>query len=139
MSFYYSKEIIVQQNVSISLRRIHWQKLLSWMARYISQRSSDNPLDELVKCVLLQVFIKINSHLQKLALKGKPMNSKSNLKLTPAEKSALQFIINDEWEEIAQQTGSEAEQFFIAYLQPVLDKLHEIEINQGNSTALTLL
>jgi hypothetical protein len=135
MSDYSSNTILVQHKVPLRLQRLHWMRLKLWLSDYLRNGQATNSLEKLVKCALIQIFIKVSKQVQKLGLHAKEMKSYSIVSFTPLEKYCLEYLFSIEYEAIG---NYDQETFYTAYLQPILDQLHAFEINQNNSTDLVL-
>lgn len=135
MMDYSSNTILVQHKVPLRLERLHWIRLKLWINDYLRNGQATNSLEKLVKCALIQIFIKVSKQVQKLSLQAKEMKSYSILSFTPLEKHCFEYLFSVEYEAIK---NYDQEIFYNAYLQPILDQLHAFEINQSNRTDLTL-
>lgn len=123
---FYTQTILAAQNMPLQLSRRHWERILHWLGDYIHKTVVEDVLDQLLRAVLMQIFIKLSKHVQKLQQKSKPMESLSTLQFTPCENYGLQYTLAYESEGIEL---AEERHFFTAYLQPILNHLHQFEIN----------
>jgi len=127
MSDYQLYTSLEQQKVSLQLQRSHWQHLQEWLAKYLKLGKVEDSLDELVKCALTQIYIKVSKQLETLSKKGKSMQSVSTIHFTPLEKYCFRYVFSIELEILEKEQEDTA--FFMGYLQPILDRLQAHEIN----------
>jgi hypothetical protein len=135
MEDYSSNIVFVQKMVPLRLQRSHWIKLKLWISDYLRNGQATNSLEKLVKCALIQIFIKVSKQVQKLGDRGKAIDTYSIISFTPLEKYCFEYIFSIEYEGLQDNNDRI---FFEGYLQPILDRLHAFEINQKSSTEIDL-
>ncbi|WMX12417.1 hypothetical protein [Aureispira sp. CCB-E] len=135
MSDYKLYTSLEQQRIPLQLQRSHWKQLHGWLTNYLRNGTANSSLEQLIKCALTQIYIKVSKQLETLAKKGKAMQSFSTLHFTPLEKYCFRYVFSVELEILEEE--QEDTTFFIGYLQPILDRLQEQEIN--SKTGLSLL
>lgn len=135
-------ETLIIQTTPLQLQRSGWEQLQKFVIREIEEYSSapipGDLIVDLLDSALKQLFVKISKHVLKLKYKGKPMDSRSTVNLSPVEKKCLKFIIVDFYSttkiESSEQENDEA--YFFTYLQPILDKFQQFEINNQGLTTI---
>lgn len=129
MSDYRLYTSLKQQTVPLQLKRSHWQHLHKWLSNYLTSAEAEDSLEQLIKCALTQIYIKVSKKLETLREKGKAMKSVSTIHFTPLEKYCFRYIFSVELSVLEAQEKDQA--FFVGYLQPILDRLQLHEINTG--------
>lgn len=134
-------EILTIKNTPLQLQRSNWEQLQKFIIREIEEYSSapvtDDLMIDLLDSALMQILVKVTSHVLKLKYKAKLMDSKSTLRLSPVEKKCLIFIISDFYSTLMNQGPEQEndESYYFCYLQPILDRFQQFDINNtGLST-----